>query len=154
MSTTPKNANLFLTEPYTESEVRRQQSGEAGGLRQASGNVIPPRNPNPDRLRQPLDLAPQEQTRLHTLDFGHDGLERTFRDLLVDADRHNTETGTLPQVVVRDLGDRDVEPTHSILQPPEHRALILQGAGAGEMQFDGEEPDDHRARRSRRFSRA
>ena len=47
------------------------------------------------KLAQPLDLGAQEHARLQALDLGDDALECALRDLLVDADRHYTETGAL-----------------------------------------------------------
>ena len=46
------------------------------------------------------------------------------------------EAGPLPEVVVLDLGDRDVELRQPVLQPAQHHALVLQRLGAGQEQLD------------------
>ena len=50
--------------------------------------------------------------------------------------------GTLPEVVVFDLGNGDVELLDAILDAPQHHALLFQRPGARDVELDGEMADD------------
>src|SRR6059058_656897 len=62
----------------------------------------------------------------------------------VGAHHGRRELGALPEIVVRRLGDRDVEAVmHPILQALHDRALVLQRLARGQMQLPHHHTHDH-----------
>ena len=63
---------------------------------------------------------------------------------MVGVDGDDGQARALPEVLMLDLGHGHVEPVAELgLQAAQSLALVLQGAGAGEMQVEGEQSDDH-----------
>ncbi|HMD34533.1 MAG TPA: hypothetical protein VKH42_06180, partial [Vicinamibacterales bacterium] len=87
-------------------------------------------------LRKELDVRAGNQSGLDALDFVGDRRELAVGVRFVGADRHDRQPCALPQVVVFDFGDRDVEFLQAILDPPQDHAFVLQRLAAGHVQFD------------------
>src|SRR6184192_766497 len=79
--------------------------------------------------------------------------EHAFRVAPLVRHHAGRQLGALPQVLVRRLGRRDVEPVmQPVLEALEHVALVLERAAPLEVQLPGDEPHDHGSPASGRAS--
>src|SRR5882672_5492040 len=98
---------------------------------------------HPQRLREEIDFRSRDQARLDAFNLvGH------RRQLALDVlpggrNRDDAKSGTLPQVVMLDLGDRDVELLQTVLDRSQDHPLVLQGLRVRDVQLDGKQRDDH-----------
>src|SRR2546421_8035776 len=88
-----------------------------------------------------LDLCPNDQPRLNPLDLVRGGSELAIRVRLIGADRHHRQRRPLPEILVLDLGDRDVEFLQTVLHAPEDHPLVLQRLRTRHVKLDGQEAD-------------
>ena len=102
-------------------------------------------------LHEPLDVTPQQQTRLHAFDLRHDCLERALRDLLIEADCDLTETGALTKPFVFRMTGNMVEEGVKILhEEREKRPELFE-----KVEFHGiETPIEHVAQRAVELAKA
>jgi hypothetical protein len=78
------------------------------------------------------------------LGFGEDVLEGFFDVLLGVGEGDNADGGGLPNVVEIKFGNGDVEfAAETVLEAAEDLALVLEGMGVGELQFEEEETHGH-----------
>src|SRR5262245_30493447 len=78
---------------------------------------------------QVLDVAAQDLARCAPLDLLLDGREGLLQRGVRRGDAHDPQRGPLPQVLVLDLGDRDVVMlAQPVLEAAQDHALLLEGA--------------------------
>ena len=86
-----------------------------------------------DAPRRPVELA---------YDTADQGLPFGVR--AVGGDGHHCEGGALPEVVVADLGDADVELLGAVLHAAQDHPLVLQRLRERKVEGDGQEHHGHR----------
>jgi len=94
-------------------------------------------------LSEEFGLGPGDQTRLEPLDFSRDRRQLAVGVLLVRADGDDGQPRALPQILVIDLRNSDIEFLEPILDPPDDHTLLFERPGAGDMELDGKKADDH-----------
>ena len=86
----------------------------------------------------PLDIEREKQR------YGADTRGKLAVSVLfVIGNGDDAEAGPLPEVVVLDLGNGDVEFPDAVFDAPEHHPLLFQRPGAGNVELDGKMADDH-----------
>src|SRR4029453_18318386 len=91
-----------------------------------------------------LHLALRDEIGLEPLDLRHDRRERLFGDRIGRGHRHHRQSGALPDILMGDLGDGDIERAQSIFQPPQYHSLVLQGLRRRKVELEGEQSDCQR----------
>ena len=95
---------------------------------------------------QKLYLSSGDQSRLQPFDLVDDGGKLLVRVPLVVRHGDDAERAALPEILILDLGDGDVELLDPIFDAPQHHPLVFQRSGAGNVELDREETDDSHGR--------
>jgi hypothetical protein len=90
-----------------------------------------------------LDVGSSDEAWFDPLNLIRDSGQLPVCVLLIGADRNHCQASALPEIVVPDLRNRDVELLHPVLDAAEHHALLFQRLRAGNEKLQGEESDNH-----------
>src|SRR5215203_4316590 len=92
---------------------------------------------------QELYFSTRNQARFHSFDFVHNRRQLPIGVLFVVRHRDDAQPRSLPEIVVLDLSDGNVEFSDAVFDAPQHHPLFLQRSGARNVKLDGEVADDH-----------
>ena len=90
----------------------------------------------PGHYRRYSTSAPRDQPRLDAFDLVERPRSAISSTMSRRRDGDDAEPGALPEILMRDLGDGDVELPQPILHPPQHHALVLQRLRIGQVELD------------------
>jgi hypothetical protein len=91
-----------------------------------------------ERLRKELDFGSGDQTGLDPFDLVRHRRQLAIRMRLIGADGHYRQSRSLPQILVLDFGDCDVELLDPIFDASDDHALVFQRMGPGNVKLDSQ----------------